>query len=196
MPYLVLIKHAHPAIIPGVPAREWRLSEVGRARCSVLADKLKPYAPQVVISSVEPKAVETADLMAARWGLTSHSVLNLHEHDRSNLPYLSSEQFEMAVADFFARPADRVMGSESADEAYARFSAALTEVLAQYPAHNVAVVAHGTVISLCVSRWAGLEPFPVWKRLGLPSGVVLSRPDWKLQWVVENVEVTHGIEMG
>lgn len=43
--------------------------------------------------------------------------------------------------------------------------------------------------SQCVSRLTGLAPFPLWKRLGLPSFVVLSLPDLKLQTILESMEV-------
>ena len=43
MPQLVLVKHALPEIVPAVPSREWRLSEEGRIRCRILAEKLGQY---------------------------------------------------------------------------------------------------------------------------------------------------------
>jgi hypothetical protein len=48
-------------------------------------------------------------------------------------------------------------------------------------------VAHDTVISLYVARIAGLEPAVLWKRLGLPSFVVLSLPDLELVEVAESL---------
>ncbi len=50
------------------------------------------------------------------------------------------------------------------------------------------VVAHGTVITLFVARRAGLEPFPFWKRLGLPAFVALSLPDYAVQSVSDHIE--------
>jgi broad specificity phosphatase PhoE len=52
----------------------------------------------------------------------------------------------------------------------------------------VAVVTHGTVMTLFVTRAAGLEAFPFWKRLGLPAFVVLSWPGFGLLDVVEGVD--------
>ncbi len=80
------------------------------------------------------------------------------------------------------------MGNETADEAHARFAAAVEAVCARHSARNIMVVAHGTVITLLVARRAGLEPFPFWKRLGLPSFVALSLPDHAMQTVCDHIE--------
>jgi broad specificity phosphatase PhoE len=80
-----------------------------------------------------------------------------------------------------------VFGSETADQAHQRFTRAVAGVLKRRPDQNVAVVAHGTVISLYIARAAGLDPFPFWKRLGLPAFVVTSWPKFSLLSVVESV---------
>ena len=43
----------------------------------------------------------------------------------------------------------------------------------KYKDENVMLVAHGTVITLFVAVHAKIEPFAFWKRLGLPSFVVM-----------------------
>ncbi len=44
------------------------------------------------------------------------------------------------------------------------------------------------MISLFVARHAAVEPFPLWRRLGLPSFVVLAVPALALLEVIERVE--------
>jgi broad specificity phosphatase PhoE len=65
-----------------------------------------------------------------------------------------------------------------------RFSGALHEILERYPDENVAVVAHGTVITLFVARHGAVEPFVFWKRLGLPSFCVLTLLPFRLEHTV------------
>jgi len=81
-----------------------------------------------------------------------------------------------------------VFGGESADQAHQRFSQAIARVMERHPDQNVAVVSHGTVMTLFVARAVGLEPFPFWKRLGLPAFVVLSWPQLDLLTIVEKVK--------
>ncbi len=173
----------------GVPASQWRLSHEGKLKCELLGERLRPYSPDIFISSMEPKAIETAQLTAQSLGLSWEIAHGLHEHDRSNLPlYGSQARFEAAVAEFFAQPDQLVMGRETADQAHARFDAAVRAVIAQRPEETLALVSHGTVIILFVSRLLGVDPFPFWQKLGLPAFIVLSLPELKLVEVVEKIE--------
>ncbi len=74
MKYLILVKHSLPSIVEDKPAREWNLSNEGRMRSQTLAEKLAPYQPEVIISSIEPKAVQTAEVVAHLLGLQMHVV--------------------------------------------------------------------------------------------------------------------------
>ena len=181
-PRLVLVKHSHVAVVPGRPPRTWELSGEGRRRAALLAGRLAEFDVARVVSSDEPKAVETAEIVAQRLGVPSASVAGLHEQLRDTAPYLGREDFEAAIAWLFDEPSKVVFGEESADAAADRFGAAVEALLADERAAETStagrdqvVVAHGTVIALYVARVAGIEPFPLWQSLGLPSYVVLSQ---------------------
>jgi broad specificity phosphatase PhoE len=66
----------------------------------------------------------------------------------------------------------------------------MVEVASRYAEQNMVVFTHGTVLSLYVARATGLEPFTLWKRLGLPSFIVLTFPQFKLISVVEQLVLT------
>ncbi len=66
--------------------------------------------------------------------------------------------------------------------------AALAGVMERHAHENIAVVAHGTVITLFVARAAGIEPFALWRRLGLPSFIVLSLPALAVQEIIDSCE--------
>jgi broad specificity phosphatase PhoE len=182
---LLLIKHSVPEIVPDIPASRWRLSAAGQARCSVLARHVAPYAPSHIVASTEPKARKTARLLGKALGIGWSSTEGLHEHERDNAPFLGAEEFEATVARFFAKPGVLVFGRETADAARERFSSAIAGVLRQHPQGSLAVVAHGTVITLFVARTNEIDQFAFWRRLGLPAMVVLGLPDCGLVAVVE-----------
>jgi broad specificity phosphatase PhoE len=187
MSTLILVKHSLPEIVENVPAREWKLSVQGRSRCTRLAERLAKYQPTQIISSVEPKAKETAELVAKELGLATSVVEDLHEHERSNAGYLPKEKFEESVREFFAKPNELVFGSETAEQAYQRFRAAVDSILRKYPDQTNVIVAHGTVISLYVSRFNEISGLWLWKQLGLPSFVVLD-VESKSMTAEENIE--------
>ena len=185
---LILVRHSLPKIVPGRRAAQWSLGEEGRLRCGPLADRLRAYQPRVIVSSVEPKAVETAEIVAERLGKTFETAAGLHEHIRGNpTEFLDRADFEDAVAGIFDRPDELVMGQETGAQARDRFAKAAESVVESHQDGNVVIVAHGTVISLFVAEHTGVRPFELWKRLGLPSFVVLSLPELDLLTEVESV---------
>ncbi len=185
---LILVKHAPPEVVPGVPPERWDLSEKGRALCVPLADRLAAHAPASIVSSEEPKAAETARLVAERLGVPWRTAAGLHEHDRSNVPHLPSREFISMVELFFRKPGELVLGRETANAARDRFDAAVRRVTAEEPAGgNVAVVSHGTVIALLLGYRENRTPFDVWRAMGLPSYAVLTLPDFELVEAVDRI---------
>lgn len=179
---LVFIRHAAPETDSTAPASEWRLSHAGRAAARALAEELRPIGLTRLISSFEPKAVETAQILGRELMIPTVIAAGLHEHDRSNLGFVpAQERFEALVRDLFARPAERVFGLESADEAHARFQSAVTRLLEENPGETLGIVSHGTVISLLLSRANGLDGFSFWQGLSMPAMQVVAIPGFGLQ---------------
>ena len=171
--YLILVKHSVPEIVESAPAREWKLSEPGQARATRLAEQLKQYQPEVIICSKEPKAKETAEIIAAIHLIELRVAEDLHEHDRSNVPYLPRDEFQASVYEFFQKPRELVFGKETADQAHARFYRGVHSLLRAHTNKTVVIVSHGTVISLFVSRLTGSSDFEIWNMLGLPSFIAM-----------------------
>lgn len=188
MSTLILVKHSLPQMEPEVPANQWRLSEEGQHRAQVFAQKLAQYELDLIFSSIEPKAIETAHIAAAALEKRVEIVEDLHEHDRRNVGFLEKQRFEASIAQFFAQPDVLILGNETANQAYHRFSSAVVGITEEYADKNVALITHGTVLTLFVSRLAGIEPFPFWKNLDLPSWVVLSHPNLSLMSVCQSID--------
>jgi len=171
--YLTLVKHSVPHIEEDRPANTWRLSEEGQVRAHRLAEQLESYEPEVIVSSDEPKAGETAEILAAHLQLQMQILPNLHEHDRSDVPFLSHDVFQSSIRKFFQKPDQLVFGRETANQAHARVYRAVHSVLNEHSDRTVAIVTHGTVISLFVSRLTGTSDLELWNQLGLPSFVAI-----------------------
>jgi broad specificity phosphatase PhoE len=165
---VLLVRHSLPEVDPSRPAEEWTLSDEGRARCAPLAARLGTYAPEGIISSTEPKARETAELIGAELGLEVGESPALCETARRTVPWLEPESFRRAMQTLFERPDDVVFGEESAAHALARFSAVAAGV-----DERTIVVSHGTVISLYAAERTGEDPFAIWSRLELPDLLVI-----------------------
>ena len=189
MQTLVLVKHSLPKIDPSVPAREWRLSEEGRRRARKLGEKLDRYDLDVIVSSIELKAMETAEIASGLLKTPMVIVEGLHEHERVNVGFLEKKRFEQSIRRVYEQPADLVFGDETADQAHDRFSKAVNELSDRFPRVNMALVTHGTVISLFLSRISELEPFTFVETVG---SAFMGRPVPPRLWCGRNMSEHRG----
>ncbi|MBD2516164.1 histidine phosphatase family protein [Nostoc sp. FACHB-973] len=178
MQRLILVRHSLPEKIESIPAREWALSSEGRQRCHLLADKLADFQPGIIAASSEPKAIETAQIIAQKFNQPVEVVEGLQECDRTNFGFVEEKKFFETLEAFFATPDKLVMGLETATQAHQRFLEAVENIIAKTPHGDVMIVAHGTVMTLFVAGCTGTEPFQFWRQLGQPMAIVLLLPDF------------------
>jgi broad specificity phosphatase PhoE len=146
-----------------------------------LAQQLIPYDLDLIVTSTELKAIETGELTAQYLGIPYRIESNLQEHARQTAPYfLSKEEFQEAVITLLEKPAKLVFGEETGLQARERFAGGIEAVMKTYPQENIAIVTHGTVLSLFVSHHTGLEIISFWRELGMPAIVAFSYPGMKL----------------
>lgn len=177
---LILIRHSQSQPVPGVPPAHWRLTARGRERCDPLADILKSFDLQKIYCSDEAKAVETAELAARPLKLTVEVVQDVHEHVRTGAPFLTQDAFAATLQQFFAEPHTLIFGAETAHEARQRFSRAVRDLVARESNSDVALVTHGTVISLFVGAHSSWDPYLFWQELDQPAVIVFTVPSFTL----------------
>jgi len=177
---LILVRHSLPEIVEGVPAHAWELSDEGRARVERLAEKLEQYQPEIIGSSVEPKARETAEILCKTLGVDIVVMDGLHEHERSGVSLVSKDEFQLLVRELFEKPDELIFGNETATQALERFKTSVELIMSLYDGKRMAIVSHGTVISLFASWLIGVDGYQFWKNLGLPAIVVLDLQNKKL----------------
>ena len=185
---LVLVRHSQPQVEPAIPAAKWRLSELGRRRAKSMAAGLRDYRANAVWCSREPKAVETAEIIADALDVPLRVREGLEEHQRCNVPFFpTTQEFEQAVQAFFAKPCRLVLGTETARQAADRFAAAIEEVLDVDPADAI-VVTHGTVMALYAARVADVQPMSFWRALKTPCVVEVELPKMRVGPIVVSGE--------
>ena len=186
MAQLVLIRHSAVIVDAAVPPKEWALSEQGRLLCRPLASALRMHNLGVLVSSEEPKAIETAEIVAKRLRIQARTAPDLDEHRR---PFIEQPaEFERLTERFFAEPDERVFGEESATEALARFTAAVHAVLAAEPERTAGIVTHGAVMSLYAAPLLGIGTGALWQRLQAPSFVVVDTEEQRVTRIVDEIE--------
>jgi broad specificity phosphatase PhoE len=177
---LILVRHSLSQPDTALPAARWRLSEEGRRRCRTLAEELRRHGVTRLIGSPEPKARETAELAGAYLGVGTSVAAGLEEHHRATAAWLSQTEFEEQVARLMNSPNALVFGGESAAAALDRFRRAVDQALSGAASETVALVTHGTVLTLFIGAFNPIDPLSFWKGLGLPAVVVVERPSFRL----------------
>ncbi len=189
MTSLILIRHSIVRQQPEISAHQWQLTDEGRARGLRLAEQLRRYQPGVVVTSAEPKAVQTGQLVAQTLDLPLETEPGLHEHLRESAPYYPDPRdFEARIEALLQHPDQLVFGDETGNAAGDRLQAALEAIIQRHPHTPIAAVSHGTVMSLFLARVAGVEPVSFWQTLGMPGYVVLRLPDFTLDEIVHEVQ--------
>ncbi len=152
-----LITHPDVIVDPDVPAPQWPLSALGRARMERMLDKPWVQGIGAVYCSSEQKAVDGAQILASYLGLDFEMIEGLGEVDRSATGYLPADEHQ-AVADLlFSRPDESVRGWETARDAQKRMAAAVDAILDGPLAEGaVAIVTHGGVGALYLSHLKGV----------------------------------------
>jgi len=168
-PALILVRHGRPVIDPDSPPTTWPLCPEGRDAVAKLAEKLAAYAPAALVSSPEPKAVQTAQIIAERLALKVKTDEGLHEHKRPALAFGTEEAFRARIAQVFADPAKPVADGESVAQACDR----LSKCLDAHAVRPLVAVTHGTVLSEYLGRHLGIDAHDLWRSLHTPDAFVL-----------------------
>ncbi|MDA9442558.1 phosphoglycerate mutase [Bradyrhizobium sp. CCBAU 51745] len=150
------LTHPQVTIDPSIPVPDWGLSQMGRARTESVTATGQLSGTRQVISSGERKAIETAEIIAAKLGIGVEVRESMHENDRSATGFLVPDEFEATANQFFGQPHVSIRGWERAVDAQLRIVGEVEHVLARGTPGDVLFVGHGGVGTLLYCHYAGL----------------------------------------
>ncbi|WP_439404844.1 histidine phosphatase family protein [Bradyrhizobium sp. DASA03076] len=150
------LTHPQVTIDPSIPVPEWGLSQIGRARTESVTATGRLSGTRQVICSGERKAIETAEIIAAKLGIGVEVREAMHENDRSATGFLVPDEFEATANQFFGQPHVSIRGWERAVDAQLRIVGEVEHVLARGTPGDVLFVGHGGVGTLLYCHYAGL----------------------------------------
>ncbi|HZP73212.1 MAG TPA: histidine phosphatase family protein [Gaiellaceae bacterium] len=135
------------------------LNETGRAQAREVADELADRSIDAVYSSDLSRARETAEIIAARLGLSVTTDARLREvdvGDWSGRLWSEIEQSDPLALERWHGGLKAWNGGESYEEMGARVVAAVVELAARHQGETVLVVSHGGSMRACRASAAGL----------------------------------------
>jgi len=154
---LILLRHAEPQIQIELAPSQWGLSSDGKSQAVKLALSGVFNDVDVFISSTEPKAFQTAALVALRQKKTVDRNPLFNELNRDGGFYLTSSQYKIAVHTVLKDNSYKIDGWETATGALNRFKRGIEDVLAKYDSQRVLITTHGIVLTLFFSYLLEVE---------------------------------------
>lgn len=155
---LLLIRHALPIrreLESG--AADPELSADGEAQAARLAQYLSSEHLDAVYASSMRRAAQTAQPVAATFGLTVQERDGITEFDRHSSEYVPVEELKAANdLRWQAMLAGTWEGDESQSDFFLRTVGCIEEIIAAHRGHRVAVVCHGGVINAYLGNILGL----------------------------------------
>jgi broad specificity phosphatase PhoE len=152
------LTHPQVAVDPAIPVPQWSLSERGRERVVSILDKPWLQSIRRVVASSERKAIETAELIAARLGLPFETHHELDEDDRSATGFIPPEKFDAAADAFFGEPEKSWRDWERAIDAQQRIVGAVAKILSAHDqTQPILFTGHGGVGTLLKCHLEGLQ---------------------------------------
>lgn len=186
MRYLILVRHGKSVPTADAAANQWQLADDAKVGLQTLSAELKQFEPALVVSSEEPKAIDSAEMLANLLSIDFVDQIDaFNEQDNSGTPYfVSVDKFHAAVHRLFEQPGELVYGNETAYEARGRFAGGVYELVDEQPNGSIILVSHGRVMALFAALSMGQPALQVWRtiqQLGMPMYIALTLPD--LQFV-------------
>jgi broad specificity phosphatase PhoE len=131
------------------------LTDAGRDEARATARTLRDWTIDRVYASPLSRARETAALVGLAPGVELDS--DLVEWDYGDYEGRRTADIRHDIADWSVWT-HAMVGGESIEHVSARVDTFLERVRRELPSGNVAVFAHGHVLSIMIARWCGLAP--------------------------------------
>ncbi|WP_045743222.1 MULTISPECIES: histidine phosphatase family protein [Actinoplanes] len=164
---LILVRHAMPAIDPGVPADRWSLAWDSRVAARLL--RLHVSHPAYYVASTEPKAAQTMQEIAGAQRVATDA--GLAEVHRPDVWFADEQEYHAAARAYAAGQSPD--GWEPRDEVIARFDAAVLRhaEAAAAQGRTLVIGTHGLAPTVWMASRYQLDPDPAsfWEGLRFPD---------------------------
>ncbi len=170
----VLIRHSKTERNPEVPILCWGLSENGIELAHKLSQENIIKKLEVVYSSLQTKALETAVLICKPNAIPIKTDDRLTEDTSFTGPFeMDGEVYTKNIHDYYFGNLERIKGGETKGEALIRFEIALESISKIEGQHSyVGIVSHGNILALFSEKYSGISSFELHTKIKQPDVAV------------------------
>ncbi len=182
---IVLVRHSRTVIAPEVNSMLWTLSDEGRETAAKIAQDPIFEGCALIYSSLQPKAIETAEIIGEALQISAFKEEGLAELSSVTSGFI--EDYIGTVHRLYAGEIPNINGGETLKDALTRFNKAI-EMIASRHANlgKIAIVSHANVLSLFTAQHSNLEAYDLHNSIAMPDAALLSwdgvNPTIKQSW--------------
>lgn len=180
MPKLYVVRHSAVNIDYSLPATRWTLSHEGIQLMMPIVESSFWSSVRTIYHSPEPKAAQTAMLIARRWRLPLAVSRGLREMEIGQM-VMEREQFYNIVGDHLEGE-KACPFIEDFDAAKQRFVRSIAQIVAAHPGQSLGIVSHGRILTafyghlLCRRLTRG-----EWQSIRQPDLSVIDLDNWRIE---------------
>jgi len=158
------LRHGKTKADENIPVSKWVLSEEGKQEAEDLAKSGIFDAVEVIYSSTEEKASQTAKPIAEKLGKEIIKIEALSELNRDKGGFMDSEKYEKTAKDCLENPGESIENWEPASQALKRFENEIVSIEKENENKKILIIGHGYTINMYFAKLLGIWD-KVYKRL-------------------------------
>ena len=171
---IVLVRHVQTNVEPEVNSTLWTLSDDGRQAAAELAENAIFNGSEAIYSSLQPKAIETAEILG-----TALQVPVLQEEGLAELSSVTRGfigDYAGTVHRLYAGEIQNINGGDTLKQATDQFSQAVGIIATKHVgAEKIVIVSHANVLSLFTAQYCDQAAIDLHNTIAMPDVAVL---DW------------------
>ncbi len=178
------LRHGETKVDRDVPVSQWVLSKTGEAQAKQLAQEGVFKDVDLIFSSTEQKAYQTALPTAESLGKEVIKLEEIVELNRDSGAFMDPQKYDQTIKQCLEHPDQSFNSWETANHALERFASKISGLDKGSDNKKILVVGHGFTINMYFAKLLGV-PGKVYERLSLNNFA-----DWgivKSQKVVKDI---------
>jgi len=178
---LVLIRHSKSLVNPDIPIPTWGLSDEGIILAKKINELTQIKTLDVIYSSLQTKALETAVLATKNIGIPIKTDVRLTETTSFTNKFVNLEQLQKNTKKYYSGKQISINNGETSEEALARFNASINDIVKNEDKNNIGIVSHGNILADFSSQYSQVDAYQLVESMKQPDIAVF---DWdKKQFV-------------
>ncbi len=167
---IIFIRHSKSLVNPDVPIATWALSDEGVDLAKKLKKVLGVKSIEVIYSSLQPKALETAILATKDLGIPIRTHKDLTESTSFTNKFVNLQQLEENTREYYKNPDLSINNGETSKEAVLRFNTAINEIVRIEKGRKViGIVSHGSILADFSAQYFDKSAYEIVHKMGQPD---------------------------